>query len=158
MRSQKRRGPKSGLTFAPIVLAGALLAGAGCGGNGVNISVRIIYGEAGTDGPQGPADGGAAEVRVGRCCVLAVPDASASDNCSTLARRGFGVSEPCLPARDGGGGTYGQWTCGAGTSPAQCTDDGLSCTLGDPCAMPDLGCQGVVAACGAIPDAGASRD
>jgi hypothetical protein len=153
MRSKKRRGR----WFAPIVLAGALFV-CGCGsGNGVKISVKIIYGDSGSDGAPGPSDGAAAEVRVGRCCVLAVPDASASDSCSTLVRRGFGVSEPCLPARDGGGGMYGQWTCGAATSPTQCTDDGLSCALGDPCTLSDIGCPGVVGVCGVPPDAGAPR-
>ncbi|HLK92520.1 MAG TPA: hypothetical protein VKZ18_21670 [Polyangia bacterium] len=153
MRSQKTPGR----WLAPIVLAGTLL-GFGCGGgNGVMISVKIIYSEAGTDG-QGPSDGAAAEVPVGRCCVLAVPDASASDNCATLARHFLGVSEPCLPARDGGGSMYGQWTCGAAATAAQCTDDGLSCALGDPCTMPDVGCQGVVAACGfTAADGGAPR-
>jgi hypothetical protein len=121
------------------------------------ISVRIIYGEAGTDGAQGLSDGATAEVPAGRCCVLAVPDASATDNCSTLARHFLGVSEPCLPARDGGAGRYGQWTCGAATQEVQCTDEGLSCALGDPCTMPDIGCQGLVAACGGTADAGAPR-
>jgi hypothetical protein len=51
------------------------------------------------------------------------------------------------------GGTYGRWTCGPGADAAQnqCDDNGLSCSVGEPCTLVDVGCPGVVEACAFTP-------
>jgi hypothetical protein len=131
-------------------LLGALGAVLGCGGrSGPTTSVIL-------DGAVDVPDVAAAPTHAGRCCALQVPDGSSAVNCTTLAAGTLGVSEPCLENHDGGG-QYGLWTCGADASQTQCSDDGLSCDLGAPCTLVDVGCAGVVQDCGPQPDAG-SRD
>lgn len=129
------------------------LAG-GCGQSSpAKISVTLIESEAGVDA----SEDATALSSVAHCCAMVVAgadagDASASgasDNCSVLARHTLGVVEPCL-SRDSGAG-FGSWTCGTDL-PAQCADNGLSCTLGDPCTLLDVGCPGVVQACTFTPD------
>ena len=137
------------------LLAAMLALASGCGQTSpVKVSVTLIETEAGVDAPS--EDGAAVPNAMGRCCAMAVPivdagrtgDAAMSlptDNCSVLARHSLGVVEPCSSA-DGGAG-FGAWTCGTGSPAARCADNGLSCNLGDPCTLLDVGCPGVVQAC-----------
>ncbi len=138
------------------MLAAMLAAAGGCGQTSpAKISVTLIEGEAGVDASDGPS----APNSMGRCCALAIagPDAGdasasgASDNCSVLARHTLGVVEPCLSGGGGGAG-FGYWTCGTESPQVQCADNGLSCNLGDPCTLLDVGCPGVVQACPFTPD------
>lgn len=131
-------------------LLGALGAAIGCGGqSGPAVSVSLVL-----DGAADVSDVAPPVTPPARCCVLQVPDGSSAGNCTTLASTTLGVSEPCLQSQDGGG-QYGLWTCGADAAQTQCTDDGLSCDLGAPCTLQDVGCGGIVQACNAPPDAGA---
>src|SRR6185437_13842924 len=135
-----------------LALAAMLALPGGCGQSAPpTIVVKVIEHEAGTDDADGPASNS-----MGRCCAMALPivdgqrtgdaaDAVISlptDNCSVLARHTLGVVEPCLTA-DGGAG-FGAWTCGTTSPQMQCADNGLSCDLGDPCTLLDVGCPGVV--------------
>jgi hypothetical protein len=104
-------------------------------------------GDASGDGPNERAvapsfDGSAGPPA--RCCRLLDADADAGDNCAVLSRSGTGVTEPCLD--DNLVSSYGVWTCGADAG-LQCTNNGLSCAVGDPCTLLDEGCQGVVQDC-----------
>jgi hypothetical protein len=134
--------------FAVLALAD------GCGqSSSAKISVTFIQTEAGVDA----SDGSSAPNTMARCCALMVADAGGlgdagdaatskpTDNCSVLTSNGFGVIEPCLTGNSGG--TYGSWTCGRESPETQCGDNGLSCNLGDPCTLRDVGCAGVVQAC-----------
>lgn len=131
-------------------LLGALGATFGCGSHsGPAVSVMLVL-----DGAADVSDAAPPATTPARCCVLQVPDGSSAGNCTTLARNTLGVSEPCLQSHDGGG-QYGLWTCGgADAAQTQCSDDGLSCQLGAPCTLQDVGCSGVVQVCVAQPDAG----
>jgi hypothetical protein len=96
-----------------------------------------------------PGDGAADAFVLGRCCVMqpgdgSMPLCSGLDNDASL-----GVSEPCFKANSGG--TYGRWACGPGAEAPTCDDNGFSCALGTPCRLVDVGCSGVVQACGAPP-------
>jgi hypothetical protein len=133
-----------------LALVAGLSLASGCGQSSpAKISVTLIESEAGVDA----LDGATAPDNMARCCAMAVAGADAgdasgpgaSDNCSVLARHTLGVVEPCLN-RDSGAG-FGAWTCGADWPQAQCADNGLSCNLGDPCTLVDVGCPGVVQAC-----------
>jgi hypothetical protein len=125
----------------------ALADGCGQGGSAVKVSLTLTESDAGLDA----SDGATAEVAMARCCALQVADAAASatDNCSVLARNGVGVVESCLS--NNSGGTYGLWTCGTGSPQIQCGDNGFTCNLGDPCTLVDVGCPGVVQACSFTP-------
>lgn len=133
-----------------LTLAAVLALAGGCGQSSpAKISVMLIETEAGVDA----SDGSRPPNTMARCCAMAgtsadAGDASAagaSDNCSVLARHTLGVVEPCL-SRDSGAG-FGSWTCGTESPQLQCADNGLSCNLGDPCTLLDVGCPGVVQAC-----------
>jgi hypothetical protein len=139
-----------------LALAAGLALAGGCGqGSSVKISVTLIESEAGVDA----SDGSSAPNSMARCCALAVAgldagrsgdagDAAISeptDNCSVLARHTLGVSEPCLSGDSGAG--FGSWTCGTASPQTLCGDNGLSCNLGDPCTLLDVGCPGIVQAC-----------
>jgi hypothetical protein len=141
-----------------LALLGALALAGGCGqGSSAEVSVRLILTEAGAGSDA--SDGSSAPNSMGRCCSLAVPivdagrtgdagDAAISkptDNCSVLARNTLGVVEPCLSGDSGAG--FGAWTCGTESPQMLCGDNGLSCNLGDPCTLLDVGCPGVVQAC-----------
>ena len=116
--------------------------------------MKLIESEAGVDA----SDGATVPSSTARCCAMAVAAADAgdaaasgaSDNCSVLARHTLGVVEPCL-SRDAGAG-FGAWTCGTESPQVQCADNGLSCNVGDPCTLLDVGCPGVVQACTFTPD------
>jgi hypothetical protein len=113
--------------------------------------LAAVLGDAAAD----VSDGAQAEVGMARCCVLATDaGVNLSDQCSLAAHgvtqpdaAALGLSEPCLGGNSGG--TYGLWTCGAeaDASQIQCSDNGLSCSVGDPCTLVDVGCSGVVQAC-----------
>ena len=132
-----------------VALAAVLALASGCGQSSpAKISVSLS--DAGIDA----SDGSSVPSSMGRCCVLPPVDAGtgdaaaalgAADNCSVIARNGFGVVEPCLSSNSGG--TYGLWTCGTASPQLQCGDNGLSCSVGDPCTLVDIGCPGVVQAC-----------
>jgi hypothetical protein len=137
-----------------LALVAALALADGCSqSSSAKISVTLIESEAGVDA----SDGSSVEVVMGRCCALQVADAAAgdaattgaADSCSVLARHGIGVVEPCLSSNSGG--TYGLWTCGAASPQMQCGDNGLTCSLGDPCTLVDVGCPGVVQDCTVTP-------
>ena len=137
-----------------LALIAVLALAGGCGqGSSAQISVRLIESEAGVDASDGASDGASAPNSMARCCALSVAsadagDASASgvpDNCLVLARHTLGVVEPCLGADSGAG--FGSWTCGTDSPQLQCADNGLSCNLGDPCTLLDVGCPGIVQAC-----------
>jgi len=138
-----------------VALAAALALAVGCGQSSpAKISVTLLESEAGVDA----SDDATPLSSVARCCTMVVGgvdagDASASgvsDNCSVLARHTLGVVEPCL-SRDSAAG-YGSWTCGAESPQVRCADNGLSCNVGDPCTLLDVGCTGVVQACTFTPD------
>ena len=137
------------------LVAGLALAG-GCGQtSSVKISVTLIETETGVDA----SDGSSAPNSMARCCALTVASADAgrtgdagdaaisqpTDNCSVLARHTLGVVEPCASGDSGAG--FGAWTCGTESPQRQCGDNGLSCDLGDPCTLLDVGCPGVVQPC-----------
>jgi hypothetical protein len=137
-----------------LALVGVLALAGGCGQSSpAKISVRLIENEGGVDA----SDGASALNSMARCCGFAMADAGAmrdagdaaislpTDNCSVLARRSLGVVEPCLSGDAGAG--FGAWTCGTDSPQTICTDNGLSCDLGDPCTLLDVGCPGVVQAC-----------
>jgi hypothetical protein len=137
-----------------LALAAILATGGACSQTSpVKVTVTLIESDASAD-VSILSDGAQAEVGMARCCILqgvGAGDAAATDACSVLARNGLGVSEPCLGSNTGG--TYGLWTCGADAdaSQLQCSDSGLSCNAGDPCTLVDVGCPGVVQACGSSP-------
>ena len=131
-----------------LALVAVLALVGGCGSSG-KMSMTLLEGGAGavSDGPSDKAV-------MARCCALPLMDAGsgdaaatlgAADNCSVLARNGLGVVEPCLSSNSGG--TYGLWTCGLASPQMQCGDNGLSCSVGGPCTLIDIGCPGVVQAC-----------
>jgi hypothetical protein len=134
-----------------LALVAVLALAGGCGQSApAKIAVTSIDGEAGVDA----SDGSSARSGMALCCALPPVDAGsgdaavtsgAADNCSVIARNGFGVVEPCLSSNSAG--TFGLWTCGAGSPQMQCGNNGLSCTAGDPCTLVDIGCTGVVQAC-----------
>ena len=133
-----------------LALAAVLAFADGCGqSSSARISVTLIESEAGVDA----SDGSRAPNSMARCCAMAgtsadAGDASAAgttDNCSVLARHTLGVIEPCW-SRDSGAG-FGAWTCGTDSPQPQCANNGLSCNVGDPCTLLDVGCPGVVQAC-----------
>jgi hypothetical protein len=135
-----------------LALAAILAAGEACSQSApLKITVTLVLGDAAAD----VSDGAQAEVGMARCCVLATDaGVNLSDQCSLAAHgvtgpdaAALGLSEPCLSGNSGG--TYGLWTCGAeaDASQIQCRDNGLSCSLGDPCTLVDVGCSGVVQAC-----------
>ena len=141
---------------------GALALASGCGqGPSAKISVTLIETEAGAG--VDASDGSSAPNSMARCCALAVavPDAGglrdagdaaiseSTDNCSVLARHTLGVVEPCLSGDSGAG--FGAWTCGTASPQTLCGDNGLSCNLGEPCTLLDVGCPGVVQPCTFIP-------
>lgn len=137
-----------------LALVAVLALADGCGQSSpAKISVMLIESEAGVDA----SDGSSAEAVMGRCCALQVADAAAgdaatsgaADSCSVLARNGIGVVEPCLNGNSGG--TYGLWTCGTSSPQMQCRDSGLTCSIGDPCTLVDIGCPGVVQDCAFTP-------
>ena len=144
-----------------LALVAAMALADGCGSSSPKISVRLIEGEAGVDAASGSdaSDGASAPNSMGRCCALAVavPDAGEmrdagdaamsqpTDNCSVLARHTLGVVEPCLGGDSGAG--FGSWTCGTDSPQLRCADNGLSCNVGAPCTLLDVGCPGVVQAC-----------
>ncbi len=148
-----------------LALVAVLALAGGCGSSSPKISVRLIESEAGVDAASASdaSDGASAPNSMGRCCALAVvfPDAGGmrdagdaaipqpTDNCSVLARHTLGVVEPCSGADSGAG--FGSWTCGTTSPQLQCADNGLSCHLGDPCTLLDVGCPGVVQACTVTP-------
>jgi len=132
-----------------LALVAVLSLVASCGSSG-KMSTTLLEGGAGADASDGPSD----RAVMARCCALPLMDAGsgdaaatlgAADNCSVLAGNGFGVVEPCLSVNSGG--TYGLWTCGTASPQMQCADNGLSCSVGDPCTLVDIGCAGVVQAC-----------
>jgi hypothetical protein len=129
---------KALLTFVAML---ALTDKCGQGGSAVKVSVTLIVSDAGSDA----SDGATAEMAMARCCALQVADAGAAGSCLVLASNGLGVAEPCLGGNSGG--TYGLWTCGTESPQMQCGDNGLSCNVGDPCTLVDVGCPGVVQAC-----------
>jgi hypothetical protein len=139
-----------------LALAAILSTGEACSQpSAVKITVTLIESDASADVPE-ISDGRPAEMAMARCCVSQIADAgggdaAATDSCSILGRNGLGVSEPCLSSN--GGGTYGLWTCGAdaGASQLQCGDNGLSCSVGDPCTLVDVGCPGIVQPCAFTP-------
>ncbi len=141
-----------------LALVAVLVLAGGCGqGSSANVSLTLIETEAGAG--VDASDGSSAPNSMARCCALAValPDAGGmrdggdaaisepTDNCSVLARRTLGAVEPCLLG-DGGAG-FGAWTCGTASPQSWCANNGLSCNLGDPCTLLDVGCPGVVQAC-----------
>jgi hypothetical protein len=91
------------------------------------------------------SDGAGAAAAPAHCCALSVSDPTASDNCSVLYSSSMGVVEPCFDGNSGG--SFGLWTCGPGSPQVQCGANGLNCTIGDPCTLLDVGCQGVVQEC-----------
>jgi len=134
-------------------VAVALVLGAGCGPGGAKPSVQtdgaVDRADVSSERHTDAAGDGPADVVAGRCCVLQPSDASSPlggglDNDATL-----GVSEPCL--KQNSHGTYGRWTCGAGAEPQVCSNNGLSCGVGDPCTLVDVGCPGVVQTCESEP-------
>jgi hypothetical protein len=132
-----------------VALAAVLALADGCGQSSP-AKIAVTLSEAGVDA----SDGASVPNSMGRCCALPPVDAGsgdaaatlgAADNCSVIARNGLGVVEACLSSNSAG--TYGLWTCGTGSPQLQCGDNGLSCTVGDPCTLVDIGCPGVVQAC-----------
>jgi hypothetical protein len=132
-----------------LALVAVLELAGGCGSSG-KMSTTLLEGGAGADASDGPSD----RAVMARCCALPLADAGfgdaaatlgAADSCSLLAGNGFGVVEPCLNGNSGG--TYGLWTCGTASPQMRCGDNGLSCSVGDPCTLVDIGCPGVVQAC-----------
>jgi hypothetical protein len=139
-----------------LALVAALALAGGCGQSSpAKISVKLNEIDGGVDATAA-SDGSTAPDNMARCCVFAMADAGAmrdvgdaaislpTDNCSVLARGSLGVVEPCLSGDSGAG--FGAWTCGGG-SQMLCANNGLSCNLGDPCTLLDVGCPGVVQAC-----------
>jgi hypothetical protein len=140
-----------------LALVAALAFGGGCGQSSApKIAVKVIEGDGAIDASDA-SDGPAVPNSMGRCCALAVATVHASadagdasvplptDNCSVLARNTLGVVEPCLSGDSGEG--FGSWTCGTESPQLLCGNNGLSCNLGDPCTLLDVGCPGVVQAC-----------
>jgi hypothetical protein len=138
-----------------LALVAVLALAGGCGQSSpTKIAVTVIESEAGVDAA---SDAPSASNSMARCCALVVADAGGvgdagdaaisepTDNCSVLARHTLGVIEPCLSGDSGAG--FGAWTCGTGSPQTLCGDNGLSCSLGDPCTLLDVGCPGVVQAC-----------
>jgi hypothetical protein len=136
---------RRGETTVALVLSLALAAGCGSGG-GSKIAVQPSDGQVAVDGPDSSSDGpsDAVVVVVGHCCTLQATDASAA-GCGGSGDASLGFIEPCLTVNSGG--TYGRWTCGAGGEPPVCGNNGLSCAVGDPCTLVDIGCPGVVQLC-----------
>ena len=147
-----------------LALVAVLALADGCGSSSPKIAVRLVEGEAGVDASEvsdasDASDASRAPNTMARCCALAVavPDAGRmrdagdaaisepTDNCSVLARHTLGVVEPCWGGDSGAG--FGEWTCGTASPQTLCGDNGLSCNLGDPCTLLDVGCPGVVQAC-----------
>ncbi len=129
-------------TTAAVALLLALVAGCGQG-SGFQVSVTLIQEDGASDFaglPDGPSDAAV----VGHCCALQVTDASTA-SCGALADATLGVIEPCLSENTKG--TYGRWTCGAGAEAPVCGQNGLSCGVGDPCTLVDVGCPGIVQTC-----------
>jgi predicted small lipoprotein YifL len=129
-----------------VALALLLALAAGCGAAGPKSVLPPIDGAA--DGRDSSSDGpsDAAAVVVGHCCVLQVTGAGpAGASCGELQDATLGITEPCLTANSAG--TYGRWTCGAGAEAPVCGNNGLSCGVGDPCTLVDVGCPGVVQTC-----------
>jgi hypothetical protein len=129
-----------------VALALLLALGAGCGSGGSKGPVQPVDGA--VDGRDSSSDGpsDAAAVVVGHCCVLQTTDAAtASASCGELQDATLGITEPCLT--ENSKGTYGRWTCGAGAEAPVCGQNGLSCGVGDPCTLVDVGCPGIVQTC-----------
>jgi hypothetical protein len=143
--SRRRRA-----TTAALVLLLALVAGCG-GGGGSGTSVRIIFGDGAADhgaadsAIDGHAEAGPDVSTAGHCCALELGDGS-TVLCAALDMDAApGLVEACLPQNSHG--AYGRWTCGTGAEPPVCGNNGLSCGLGDPCTLVDVGCPGVVQSC-----------
>lgn len=75
------------------------------------------------------------------CCSVPVPDGGGS-TCHA-----GNIIEPCW--NNNAAGDYARWTCSSqsGASVFSCSDNGRNCDIGAPCAMPDVGCSGVVEEC-----------
>ena len=136
-----------------LALVAVLALAGGCGQSSPKVSVTLIESEAGVDASDA-SDGSSAPNSMARCCALVVADtgdagdaatSKPADNCTVLARHTLGVVEPCLSGDSGAG--FGAWTCGTESPQTLCGDNGLSCNLGDPCTLLDVGCPGVVQAC-----------
>lgn len=128
-----------------VALALLLALAAGCGsGAGSKGPVQSIDGaiDRADSSSDGPLDAGG--VVVGHCCVLQMTDASGA-SCNEVQDATLGISEPCLI--ENSSGTYGRWTCGAGAEAPVCGQNGLSCGVGDPCKLVDVGCPGIVQTC-----------
>jgi hypothetical protein len=139
--SRRRRGT----TAAPLLWV-ALAAGCGAGGARPPQPIDGAL-DAASDGRPGAVDPDAARdvSTVGHCCALELADGS-SALCGDLEMDAApGLVEACLPQNSHG--TYGRWTCGAGPEPPVCGDDGLSCGVGEPCTLVDVGCRGIVQTC-----------
>ena len=141
-----------------LALVAVLALAGGCGQSSpAKISVTLIETE--TEAGVDASDGSSVPNSMARCCALAVARADAggmrdsgdaaisepTDNCSVLARHTLGLVEPCLGGDSGAG--FGSWNCGTESPQLRCADNGLSCDLGDPCTLLDVGCPGVVQAC-----------
>lgn len=141
--SRRRRGA----AVAPLLV---LALAAGCGSGGVQASVKLVLdgdSDSASDGPTDAAHIDAApDVSIaGHCCALELGDGS-SPLCGALDMDAApGLIEACLTQNSHG--TYGRWTCAAGAEPQVCSDNGLSCGLGEACTLVDVGCRGVVEKC-----------
>jgi len=142
---RRRRAMSAGLALL-------LALAAGCGGGGNGTSVKIVFGDGATDHATADSAGGDGHIdaapdvsTVGHCCALQIGDGS-SALCGTLIMDAApGLIEACLPQNSHG--SYGRWTCGPGGEPPTCSNNGLSCGLGDPCTLVDVGCPGIVQTC-----------
>jgi hypothetical protein len=100
-----------------------------------------------------------------RCCQILFPP-SAGDGVDpwTAAKQDAGLAAAsCLDRADAGhatepcwdsnpAGLYARWTCGSNATSSDpgapwCSNDGLSCAVGDPCFLQDIGCPGTVIDC-----------
>jgi hypothetical protein len=142
---RRRRGTAAALAFS-------LALAVGCGSSGgPKPPVQPVDGaldhvtavDAAVDGHH---DALAADaVIVGHCCVMQLGDASIP-LCQALSMDAApGLAEACLPQNTHG--FYGRWTCGVGGDPPVCSNNGLSCAVGDPCTLLDVACPGVVQLC-----------
>jgi hypothetical protein len=122
-RGPRRRGGVKTAIAALMLLAAACSDSAG--------SPR--YFDSGTD-----ATDAAVDTPPRHCCMAST---------ATCAVQ-FPPTESCQPPPsdpDAGFSQYGHWSCASGT----CSDDGRSCSVGDPCSITDVlvDCTGVVVEC-----------
>jgi hypothetical protein len=143
--SRRRRGT----AVAPALLVALAV---GCGSSGQPIQPIDGAVDRASDGHTDAAHTDAAHTDAvadvsiaGHCCSLQLGDGS-SPLCGALNMDAApGLVEACLSANSHG--TYGRWTCGTGAEPPVCSDNGLSCGLGEPCTLVDVGCPGIVQTC-----------